>query len=167
MCISLFYQFRKARRNRNAQSLNTQSNAARPAKQDPPCQHQLAHTDNVNDDGVPAETNPGLAHQQVRVEQRGSKHCPECRAEKKRTRIYAWKIVIALLIPNIMASMDMTIIATALPTIASRFCKSDLTMVGQSPLANCFTSRADTAQLDRHSVHAGVNVVDSPLRADL
>jgi hypothetical protein len=61
------------------------------------------------------------AHKQPDLKGHGSKQCPQCRAEEKRATIYRWKVLVSLLVPNIMASMDLTIIATALPTIASHF----------------------------------------------
>jgi hypothetical protein len=116
MCIYLFYQIRKARRNRRARE-HTQPAERVQAKQESLCEHQLADAAKGSDDG----TMPSLEHQQ---RQRGSRHCPECIAEKKRAKVYRWKILLSLVLANAMAAMDLTIIATALPTIASHFCKS-------------------------------------------
>jgi hypothetical protein len=41
--------------------------------------------------------------------------------EKRRRRIYRWKLVIALFPPAFLAAVDTTIVATALTTIASHF----------------------------------------------
>jgi hypothetical protein len=123
MCIYLFYKIRKTRRNRRAREEHTQPAERIPAKQKSPCEHQLADAAKGSDDGVLNSTTPGLENQQ-QVEQRGSTHSPECIAEKKRARIYRWKVLLSLVLANIMGSMDLTIIATALPTIASHFCKS-------------------------------------------
>jgi hypothetical protein len=46
------------------------------------------------------------------------KESPE---EKRRRRIYRWKLVISLFFPAFVASVDLTIVATALTTIASHF----------------------------------------------
>jgi hypothetical protein len=123
MCIYLFYQIRKTRRNRKARKEHTQPAERVQAKQESLCEHQLADAAQDSDNGVFKSTMPGLEHQQRPVEQRGSTHCPECIAEKKRAKIYRWKVLVSLVMANIMAAMDLTIIATALPTIASHFCK--------------------------------------------
>ena len=130
MCIYLFYQIRKTRRNRRAREEHSSTQPAecvqaKQTKQKSLCEHQLANAAKGTDDGVLNSTTPGLEDQQKRVEQRDSTHCPECIAEKKRARIYRSKILLSLVMVNIMASMDLTIIATALPTIASHFCKSN------------------------------------------
>ena len=124
MCIYLFYQYRKRRRTRIARAAQTQPNQPTQTKQNTPCEHQLAGAAAKANDGVLDTANSGLEVREVGVGPCGPKHCPECRAEKKRATIYRWKVTIALVVPNIMAAMDMTIIATALPTIASHFCKS-------------------------------------------
>lgn len=123
MCIYLFYRLRKWRRNHNAPRVPAEREQRRNIKQRPLCEHQLADAARVKDDGAISGTSPGLDHTQPNVEERGSEPCPECTAAKKRAKIYRWKVILSLLIPNIMASMDLTIIATALPTIASHFCK--------------------------------------------
>jgi hypothetical protein len=123
MCIYLFYRIRKARRNRREREEHNQPVERVQAKQESPCEHQLADAAKGSDDGVLNSTVPAVKHRQRRVEQRGSRHCPECIAEKKRARIYRWKVLLSLVLANMMASMDLTIIATALPTIASHFCK--------------------------------------------
>lgn len=124
MCIYLFSQIRTWHRNQNAHHVRTQSEERRQAKQDPLCEHQLVDAAGVTDNGVVDGAHPGPGHKQPHVGQDGSKQCPECAAEKKRAKAYRWKVLVSLIIPNIMASMDLTIIATALPTIASHFCES-------------------------------------------
>lgn len=49
---------------------------------------------------------------------------PEEKAEQRRKRAYRWKIVIGLFAPFTLQSLDTTIIASALPFIASDFSKS-------------------------------------------
>ncbi|KAL4982119.1 major facilitator superfamily domain-containing protein [Aspergillus falconensis] len=46
---------------------------------------------------------------------------PEAEAEKKRRRIYRLKLVCALFMPYFLATIDLTIVATAVPFIASHF----------------------------------------------
>jgi uncharacterized protein YdaT len=99
-------------------------NGGKKHKQVPLCEHQLALANGaggVNGEDVLHEKGPGSEHQQIPDEKRGSKHCSECIAEKKQARIYRWKLILSLLVPNVMASMDLTITASALPIIASHF----------------------------------------------
>jgi hypothetical protein len=49
--------------------------------------------------------------------------CATCAKEKHDTRVYRWKIIPGLLLPFMLASLDLTIISTALPFIASHFGK--------------------------------------------
>lgn len=48
---------------------------------------------------------------------------PEEKAEQRRRRVYRWKIVVGLFAPFTLQSLDTTIIASALPFIASDFSK--------------------------------------------
>lgn len=50
--------------------------------------------------------------------------CPECRDAKRAARKYRWRIVSGLFVPFLIQSLDSTIIAGALPFIASDFSKS-------------------------------------------
>lgn len=52
-----------------------------------------------------------------------SEATPEEKAEQRRKRAYRWKIVIGLFAPFTLQSLDTTIIASALPFIASDFSK--------------------------------------------
>jgi hypothetical protein len=54
----------------------------------------------------------------------------ESAEEKRRRRIYRWKLVLSLFPPAFLAAIDTTIVATALTTIASHFSKllSHITM---------------------------------------
>lgn len=58
---------------------------------------------------------------------RSKTHNPEAtpsdKAEQRRKRVYRWKIVIGLFAPFTLQSLDTTIIASALPFIASDFSK--------------------------------------------
>ncbi|KAF3940875.1 hypothetical protein ABW19_dt0209392 [Dactylella cylindrospora] len=47
--------------------------------------------------------------------------CGVCEEDKKKRRRYRWKLILTLLLPNFMNSLDLTIIATAVPFIASDF----------------------------------------------
>ncbi len=90
----------------------------------PLCEHQLATANGTNpleEEAALHEKAPEPHYRQIPDEKRGPKNCPECIAEKKRDKKYKWKLILALLIPNMMASMDLTITASALPIIASHF----------------------------------------------
>ena len=47
--------------------------------------------------------------------------CAECKKEKHDRRIYRWKLLGGLCLPYLLASLDLTIVATAVPFIASDF----------------------------------------------
>lgn len=49
------------------------------------------------------------------------KPCAQCVQEKSATRKYRWKLMFCLLPAFFVASLDLTIVATALPQIASHF----------------------------------------------
>ncbi|KAG5204580.1 tRNA synthetases class II (D, K and N) family protein [Trichophyton interdigitale] len=51
--------------------------------------------------------------------------CELCKKEKHDARIYRWKLIAGLLLPYFLASVDLTIVAAALPFIASHFNKLD------------------------------------------
>ncbi|KIW19771.1 hypothetical protein PV08_00345 [Exophiala spinifera] len=51
------------------------------------------------------------------------KKCPQCTQEKSAVRKYRWKLLFCLLPAFFCASLDLTIVATALPQIASHFDK--------------------------------------------
>ena len=117
--------------------------SGRKHKQVPLCEHQLAATNGVHDangDALLPEKGANSETQQIPDEKRGRKHCPECIAEKKRARIYRTKLIFSLMVPNMMASMDVTIVATALPTIASHFSKHSASIA--MSLANSFCRQA-------------------------
>ena len=50
-----------------------------------------------------------------------SQKCEICAAEKSATRKYRWKMLLLLTPGFMLSSLDLTIIATALPFIASHF----------------------------------------------
>lgn len=57
--------------------------------------------------------------------------CVQCKEEKSAARKYRWKLLFCLLPAFFDASLDLTIVATALPQIASHF--------GQSTILVCLT----------------------------
>jgi hypothetical protein len=114
------YLYRKFQNRNNPQQPGPHGEKKK-SKQVPRCEHQLAQTNKASGDAVLNEKDSNTGHQTIPDENRGSKHCAQCIVDKKRAKIYRWKLILALLIPNCMASMDATITATALPTIASHF----------------------------------------------
>ena len=46
---------------------------------------------------------------------------PAERAETTRRRKYRWKLIAGLILPNFLASIELTVLAAALPFIASFF----------------------------------------------
>ncbi|KAF5714907.1 major facilitator family transporter [Fusarium globosum] len=74
----------------------TGSDATKHAPQQPQCRHMEAY-----------ESSSGK--------------CAACASEKKAARIYRWKIILGLVAPFALQALDSTIIASALPWIASDF----------------------------------------------
>ena len=130
MCIYLVHRLYKTVKNADKPQGPNRTNKPLKSKRTPLCEHQLAATNAVNSDGIVGGKNPKHEVYEPPEEPRGAKHCPECITERKRARIYRWKLILSLLVPNMMASMDATITATALPTIASHFCKYTILIPG-------------------------------------
>ncbi|KAF5605930.1 multidrug transporter [Fusarium pseudoanthophilum] len=74
----------------------TGSDATKQAPQQPQCRHMEAY-------------------------ESSSVKCVACASEKKAARIYRWKIILGLVAPFALQALDSTIIASALPWIASDF----------------------------------------------
>ncbi|THC93928.1 hypothetical protein EYZ11_006610 [Aspergillus tanneri] len=51
--------------------------------------------------------------------------CQVCKEERRRERVYSWKLIGGLCLPFTLATLDLTIVATAVPSIASHFNKFD------------------------------------------
>ncbi|KAI9040046.1 putative MFS multidrug transporter [Aspergillus affinis] len=51
--------------------------------------------------------------------------CRQCEEQRRRERIYSWKLIGGLCLPFTLATLDLTIVATAVPSIASHFHKFD------------------------------------------
>jgi hypothetical protein len=83
--------------------------------------------------------------------------------EKRARRIYRWKLVIALFPAAFLASVDLTVVATALTTIASHFgmCCDDLTGYTNNQ------RRVEPVQLDRDSLHSHLHGVHTRLWPDI
>jgi hypothetical protein len=91
-----------------------------------PCPHEIAGTADIHLNAInqttkdigstPTQNSPGQPENS-----RNSKTCPLCKQEKRDARKYRWKLIIGLLLPYLLASLDLTVVATALPFIASHF----------------------------------------------
>jgi hypothetical protein len=76
---------------------------------------------------------------------------PEESAEdKRRRRVYRWKLVLSLCLPGFLAAVDTTIVATALTTIASHFSMTNSPVVRTKLTV---TRSIKPIQLDCYSVH--------------
>lgn len=116
MCILLFRYLYKSFRNRDKPHRPKSLNENQQPNKVPLRENQLDATNGTNSNGVlneKASTDP--------IPEEDSSTHRESIAEKNRARAYRWKLILSLLIPNMMASMDLTITATALPIIASHF----------------------------------------------
>ncbi|KAE8371080.1 major facilitator superfamily domain-containing protein [Aspergillus bertholletiae] len=51
--------------------------------------------------------------------------CQVCKKQKHDMRVYRWKLIAGLFLPFTLATLDLTIVATALPSIASHFNEFD------------------------------------------
>jgi hypothetical protein len=65
-----------------------------------------------------ADHNPSLCPHSKDIK---AQKCEICAAEKRAARKYRWKLLPLLLPGFFLASLDLTIVATALPFIASHF----------------------------------------------
>ena len=76
--------------------------------------------------------------------------CETCIAEKTTARKYRWKVLLLLLPGFFLSSLDMTVVATALPFIASHFgtCPQ---MLAEKPTD--LDRPIQSAELDCHSLH--------------
>lgn len=80
------------------------------------------------------------------------------REEAKRMRRHRWKMIVGLLLPNFLASVDVTIVAPAIPTISSHFSK--VNPDSYRMLANfLFRPSQWKLQLDCCCIHAHIHHV--------
>ncbi|OAP60460.1 hypothetical protein AYL99_05462 [Fonsecaea erecta] len=78
-------------------------------------QNQISATAGSDSSTVP--TNP----QSLLNTPKETQKCPQCAQERSKARKYRWKLLFCLLPAFFVASLDLTIVATALPQIASHF----------------------------------------------
>ena len=100
--------------------------------QKPLCSHlarqsQIEHppTEDIGDEVPLRELGTGSAqgryasHRSVRGDR--DRKCRQCEEQRRRERIYSWKLIGGLCLPYTLATLDLTIVATAVPSIASHF----------------------------------------------
>jgi hypothetical protein len=103
------------------------SSQQKPPSQAPSCNHQRSTSDGSE---IPlTELHAGQEKNAPREIDKnfrsdGGASCEVCQYEKKALKKYRWKLIIGLFLPFLVQSLDSTIIAGALPYIASDFRKS-------------------------------------------
>ncbi|OJD18915.1 hypothetical protein AJ78_01101 [Emergomyces pasteurianus Ep9510] len=103
------------------------------AKKKRPCRHQRRNqSHNTELDSVkldePGEHDPANKTLLLNPESEPShpnEPCLKCKKEKHDARVYRWKLIAGLVFPYFLASVDLTIVASAMPFIASHFNKLD------------------------------------------
>jgi len=100
------------------------SNQQKSASQAPSCDHQRSTNDTSDiplaklrsgrEESVPRDIDKNFSSD-------GDTSCEVCQYEKKALTKYRWKLIIGLFLPFLVQSLDSTIIAGALPYIASDF----------------------------------------------
>ncbi|KAH8431739.1 putative MFS multidrug transporter [Aspergillus melleus] len=102
--------------------------------QNPPCSHvarqsQIEHipTGDTGDEVPLRELRTGSVQGRYASHRsaRGDGKCRQCEEQRRRERIYSWKLIGGLCLPYTLATLDLTIVATAVPSIASHFDKFD------------------------------------------
>jgi hypothetical protein len=84
-------------------------------------QHQALHEDQ-HVDGIRHSTATAESHVEAFNAEEAARH----KEEDRRRKIRQWKLMLGLALPNFLASVDVTIVAPAIPLISSHFSKSSL-----------------------------------------
>jgi hypothetical protein len=85
-------------------------------------QHQALHEDqHVN--GIRHSTTPAESHVEAFNAEEAARH----KEEARRRNIRQWKLMLGLALPNFLASVDVTIVAPAIPLISTHFSMSTST----------------------------------------
>ncbi|KAG2027977.1 hypothetical protein GB937_000425 [Aspergillus fischeri] len=98
----------------------------------PLCQHRLQSSQSAPaaDDGLSTEQTSIKTEDQHILPQSSpgpedDSKCHLCQQQRRHDRIYRWKLICGLTLPYILSTLDLTIVATAVPSIASHFNKFD------------------------------------------
>ncbi|KAF4161425.1 hypothetical protein CNMCM6936_003506 [Aspergillus lentulus] len=99
-------------------------------EQKPRCQHRLQSSQAAAaaDDGLSTERTSIKTEDQHILPQSApddDAKCHLCQQQQRHDRIYRWKLICGLTLPYILSTLDLTIVATAVPSIASHFNKFD------------------------------------------
>lgn len=110
---------------------------ARPSRREelqqsvPPCSHQLrARNETIGSAGVFRDLGQSDLNAPSQIQLKSSSQndsqkpqdsCQICKKKNHDSRVYRWKLVCGLFLPYVLASLDLTIVASALPFIASHF----------------------------------------------
>lgn len=100
----LIYTYRKIRAHRARQAAEAEAEAAAA-------------------EAAPADSNTSTPTASLQKSAPGNptRPCPQCKEDKSRARKYRWKLLLCLTPAFFVASLDLTIVATALPRIASHY----------------------------------------------
>lgn len=95
-------------------------------EQKPRCQHRLQSSQAAAaaDDGLSTERTSIKTEDQHILPQSApddDAKCHLCQQQQRHDRIYRWKLICGLTLPYILSTLDLTIVATAVPSIASHF----------------------------------------------
>lgn len=132
------YKYIKARRAEKNPSHNASGNPAGEKKKESPCRHQrqrvqIAPSSRRNSQNSQEQLNGDYGNPQGESIQLIpiNPHAPDglppagpcalCKKSKRDARVYRWKLIVGLMLPHFLASIDLTIVAAALPFIASDF----------------------------------------------
>ncbi|KAL2379198.1 hypothetical protein RJZ90_005461 [Blastomyces dermatitidis] len=132
----MLYYFIIKKQFRARQHPEERADKAEKAKQKRPCRHQRRNQIQATElDPVPFDesgnqhdptsanllSSPDPAHEQIP----SNGPCEKCKKEKHDARVYRSKLIAGLVFPYFLASVDLTIVASAMPFIASHFNKLD------------------------------------------
>ncbi|KAJ9132255.1 MFS general substrate transporter [Pleurostoma richardsiae] len=116
----MIYLYKKVKERQEKAKSSSPAAPTSPSK--PACAHQ-AQTSGLVVPRTSAswtrEAPNALTQPQIQISPNGK--CLECKDERRAARVYRWKIILGLVFPFALQNLDVTIIASALPWIASDF----------------------------------------------
>jgi hypothetical protein len=136
-------------------------------KPKPLCQHRLQLSQSAPADDASSNERTSLkTEDQSILPQSASQDgpCHLCQQQRRHDRIYRWKLICGLTLPFILSTLDLTIVATAVPTIASHFSTSFRSPIHFHRVPTDVYRQIRPTQLDRHSIHTNLNNIHPHLR---
>ncbi|KAF7128207.1 hypothetical protein CNMCM5793_002749 [Aspergillus hiratsukae] len=95
----------------------------------PLCQHRLQSSQSAPADDASSNERTSLKTEDQHILPQSAPEddgpCHLCQQQRRHDSIYRWKLICGLTLPYILSTLDLTIVATAVPTIASHFNKFD------------------------------------------